>query len=98
MPVDDLADLKMKWQMWWVKLLPADAVGESLRKPGKKEVFLVIMSLTWWCNTAGADEEWRNVVCQVVEALQNLQVAGGKQPAGVIQSQKCKRQDNEDML
>ena len=41
------------------------------------------MSHAWWGNAAGADEEWRNVVCQVVEALRNLRVAGGKQPAGV---------------
>ena len=96
MPVDDLADLKMKWRMWWAKLLPADAAGESLRKPGKNGVFLVIMSLAWWGNAAGADEEWRNVVCEVVEALRNLRVAGGKQPVGVIQSRKRKRQGDED--
>jgi hypothetical protein len=99
MPVNNLADLKMRWQVWWVKLLPADAAGESLWKPGKNGFFLVIMSLAWWGNATGADKEWRNVVCQVVEALRSLQVAGGKLPAqdaAVIKSGKRKHQANED--
>jgi hypothetical protein len=57
------------------------------------------MSLAWWGNTTGADEEWRNVVCQVVEALRSLRVAGGQLPArdaAVIKSRKRKRQADED--
>jgi hypothetical protein len=99
MPVNDLADLKMKWRAWWAELLPAGAAGESLQKPGKNGFFLVIMALAWWGNTAGADKEWRNVVCQVVEALRSLRVAGGKLPAedaAVMQGRKRKRHGDED--
>ena len=100
MPVSDLVALKMKWRAWWAKLLPADAAGESLRKPGRNGFLLLIVSLAWWGNAASADEEWRDVVRQVVEALRNLQVAGGKLPAQdvvVKKSRKRKREGNEDM-
>jgi hypothetical protein len=66
----------------------------------KKRVSPLDCALAWWANAASADEEWRDVVCQVVEALRNLRVAGGKLPVQdvvVKQSRKRKCEGNEDM-
>ena len=101
MPVNDLADLKMKWRAWWAKLWPADATGEFLQKPGKNGVLLVIMSLAWWGNAVGDDMEWKVAVSQVVEVLRSLQVAAGEklpaQDSAARKHQKRKQSEgNED--
>ena len=75
MPVNDLPLLKTKWRAWWSKLcpedapVPADRSWESLRKPGKNGFLLVMVCLAWWGSAAGADNEWKEAIGEVVRAL-----------------------------
>jgi hypothetical protein len=80
MPVKDLPCLKMKWRAWWSKLCPEDASvapadrsWASLRKSGKNGFLLVMVCLTWWGSAAGAGNEWREAVEEVIRALRWLE-------------------------
>ena len=78
MPVNDLPLLKTKWRAWWSKLcpedapVPADRSWESLRKPGKNGFLLMMVCLAWWGSAAGADNEWKEAIGEVVRALRWL--------------------------
>lgn len=107
MVVKDLAGLKLKWRGWWSSLQasgPADSPWESLRKPGKNGLVLVLICLVWWGNAANADSEWKRAVGDVVEALQGLQGTKKTDPAekgrapqqSLIGGRKRKRKDDDE--
>lgn len=84
-------DFAVTWWKWWSRLQPPsrseagrpDMLSptylmkwDSIRKPGKNGLILVIVALRWWGVASSASEEWRKAVDDVSSAVFCMADAG----------------------
>lgn len=93
--ITDVGAYGQQWWLWWGALQPEWRTSEercfcrsplgqfdTLMRPGKNGMFLILLSLCWWADALDLpteDPSWRNAMNDVAWVLSQLAQAGNNE-------------------